>query len=451
MRHVPLRKLMQRAGKALGALKPCFMMSPLSVAQVLPQRAELFDLVVIDEASQMRPEDALGCLLRARHAVVVGDPRQLPPTSFFQRGEGAARDESGALDDNDEEQDEPIDAESILDLGLASFGATTDLRWHYRSRHPSLIAFSNEHFYDGRLKVFPAPHDDRAELGVSLVRVAGAYAASINLPEAQAIAARVLAHVHERPERSLGIAAMNQKQKDLILEQIELLDDERVRAFVDAEQTTSGQPFFVKSLENVQGDERDVIFVSLTYGPDPTSQRVYQRFGPLNSEHGARRLNVLLTRARQQLVVFSSLKPEDVLVDERTSRGLRCLRSYLVYAESGQLAEPAQRGATSSGPFEDTVRTLLEGAGYEVVPRVGVQGFFIDLGVRRPGQRSYLCGIECDGAAYHASRSARDRDRLRHEVLLAQGWTMLRVWSTDWFREPGLARERLLAQVAALA
>ncbi|MDB4990561.1 MAG: transcription elongation factor GreA/GreB domain protein, partial [Myxococcaceae bacterium] len=304
MRHVPLRQLMQRAGTALSVLKPCFMMSPLSVAQFLPQLVNQFDLVVIDEASQMRPEDAVGAIVRGRRAVVVGDPKQLPPTAFFQRIE-KVDDELDNSDTGDEEKDEPVDAESILDLGLASFGATTDLRWHYRSRHPSLIAFSNEHFYDGRLKVFPAPHEDRSEFGVELVRVAGEYAASTNAIEALRIAERVQHHVHHRPHLSLGVAAMNQKQKDLILEQIARLDDERVRAFVDSEQTKSAQPFFVKSLENVQGDERDVIFVSLTYGPEPRSKRVFQRFGPLNSAHGARRLNVLLTRAREQLVVFS--------------------------------------------------------------------------------------------------------------------------------------------------
>ncbi|MDB4975163.1 MAG: transcription elongation factor GreA/GreB domain protein, partial [Myxococcaceae bacterium] len=441
MRHVPLRQLMQRAGRALGVLKPCFMMSPLSVAQYLPQRWGDFDLVVIDEASQMRPEDAVGAIVRARRAVVVGDPKQLPPTSFFQRIE--------RLDeDSEEESDEPIDAESILDLGLASFGGTCDLRWHYRSRHPSLIAFSNEHFYEGRLQVFPSPLDDRSARGVELVQVDGDYTASTNLREAQSIAARVRLHAQQRPHLSLGVACMNQKQKELIVEQIAALDDELVRAFVDAEQSASPQPFFVKSLENVQGDERDVIFVSLTYGPEPTSKRVFQRFGPLNSEHGARRLNVLLTRAREQLVVFSSLKPEDILLDERSSRGLKSLRDYLVFARTGQLAKSTRNRGETESPFEDSVLSSLREVGYEVVPQVGVQGFFIDLGVRLPGEVGYVCGIECDGAAYHASRSARDRDRLRQEILEAQGWKIVRVWSTDWFREPKLARARLLRQVA---
>jgi very-short-patch-repair endonuclease len=239
---------------------------------------------------------------------------------------------------------------------------------------------------------------------------------------------------------------MNHKQKELIAHKIYELGDESVRAFVDAQNTA--QPFFVKSLENVQGDERDVIFVSMTYGPEPGSKKVPQRFGPLNSQHGARRLNVLFTRARERLVVYSSLGPEDVRVDASASAGLKTLRKYLAYAEHG---EPASENAktTSDSPFEDAVREMLEQAGFSVVPRVGVQGFFVDLAVHAADGKSFACGIECDGPRYHAQRSTRDRDRLRQEVLEAQGWKLVRVWSTDWFRAPQAARERLLTSVRA--
>jgi hypothetical protein len=438
-RHVPLRQLLRRASGALRVLKPCFMMSPLTVAQFLPQEPDQFDLVIIDEASQMRPEDAMGAIVRAKRAVVVGDPQQLPPTSFFQRLEGT--DEV----DYDEGEDEAIEQESILDLGVAAFGGARDLRWHYRSRHPSLIAFSNQHFYDSRLKVFPAPGQDREGGGVQLVKVEGEYAASLNQLEAERIALGVLRHVRLHKHASLGVVAMNSKQKELISQKIYELGDEAVRAFVDAQNRT--HPFFVKSLENVQGDERDVIFVSMTYGPDPHSKKVLQRFGPLNSQYGARRLNVLFTRARERLVVYSSLRPEDVRVDAGSSAGLKTLRKYLVYAEHGELGNEPEAGAVSESPFESTVREVLEQAGYAVVPRVGVQGFFIDLGVRTPAGAGFACGIECDGARYHAHRSARERDRLRQEVLEAQGWKLVRVWSTDWFRSPQAARERLLASV----
>jgi very-short-patch-repair endonuclease len=351
------------------------------------------------------------------------------------------------MDDNDVEgEDEAIEQESILDLCVASFGAARDLRWHYRSRHPSLIAFSNEHFYDSRLKVFPAPVRDRGELGVTLVRVEGEYSASLNELEAERIALGVLRHVKVRKHASLGVVAMNHKQKELITQKLYELGDESVRAFVDAQNTA--QPFFVKSLENVQGDERDVIFVSMTYGPDPGSKKVLQRFGPLNSQHGARRLNVLFTRARERLVVYSSLGPEDLRLDESSSAGLKTLRKYLAYAEHGEpAADYAEVGSES--PFEDAVREVLEQAGFSVVPRVGVSGIFIDLAVHAPDGVSFACGIECDGPRYYAQRSARDRDRLRQEVLEGQGWQLLRVWSTDWFRAPQAARERLLASVRA--
>ncbi|MEY4515024.1 MAG: hypothetical protein RLZZ450_7146, partial [Pseudomonadota bacterium] len=391
IRHVPLRQLMRRAGKALGALKPCFMMSPLTVAQFLPQLSDQFDLVVIDEASQMRPEDAMGAVVRARRAVVVGDPKQLPPTPFFNRMESTDDDEPELLD-----RDEPIDQESILDLGVASFGDTRDLRWHYRSRHPSLIAFSNRHFYEGKLKVVPAPVDNRTTGGVQLVLVSGAYEDSLNPLEAERIALGVQRHVRVNPKLTLGVVAMNQKQKELIRQKIDDLKDESVRAFVDAGNLS--QPFFVKSLENVQGDERDVIFVSLTYGPDPVSKKVRHNFGPINGPYGARRLNVLFTRARERLVVFSSLRPEDVRAEESSSAGLVTLRKYLAYAERGVLPEGTHAEPPSAHTFAGVVGDILVRAGYTVVPRVGVQGFFVELGVKARDGEGFACGIECDGA-----------------------------------------------------
>jgi hypothetical protein len=341
--------------------------------------------------------------------------------------------------------DEPIDQESILDLGVASFGDTRDLRWHYRSRHPSLIAFSNQHFYDGRLKVFPAPVDNRSTGGVQLVLTAGEYADSLNPLEAERIALGVQRHVRVNPKLTLGVVAMNQKQKELIRQKIDELKDEAVRTFVDA--GNLAQPFFVKSLENVQGDERDVIFVSLTYGPDPVTKKVRQNFGPINGPYGARRLNVLFTRARERLVVFSSLRPDDVRADEGASAGVVTLRKYLAYAERGVLPEGSLAEPPAAHTFAGVVTDVLERAGYGVVARVGVHGFFVELAVRARDGEGFACGIECDGADYHAQRSVRDRDRLRHELLLAQGWQVVPVWSVDWFRAPEAARERLLAEV----
>jgi very-short-patch-repair endonuclease len=281
---------------------------------------------------------------------------------------------------------------------------------------------------------------------VQLVKVEGEYAASLNQLEAERIALGVMRHVRANKHASLGVVAMNRKQKELITQKIYELGDESVRAFVDAQ--NGAQPFFVKSVENVQGDERDVIFVSMTYGPDPHSKKVPQRFGPLNSQYGARRLNVLFTRARERLVVYSSLGAEDVRVDEGSSAGLKTLRKYLAYAEHGELGHEDAVVAGESA-FEDAVREVLEQAGFSVASRVGVHGFFIDLAVHAPDGRGFACGIECDGPRYHAQRSARDRDRLRQEVLEGQGWKLVRVWSTDWFRASQAARERLLTSVRA--
>jgi very-short-patch-repair endonuclease len=443
-RHLPIRELVARAPGALRGLSPCFMMSPLSVAQYLPRAAGQFDLLVIDEASQMRPEDALGAVVRAKQAVVVGDERQLPPTSFFDR--------VASGDEADEEKDGAEDrVESILDWGLGSFGHARELLWHYRSRHESLIAFSNDRFYGGRLLVFPSARRSSEETGVRLRPVDGHYEASRNAAEAKAVVDATVRFMRDHPARSLGVVAMNQKQAELI----EASLDEEVRARGDdsyrARWADTLSPFFVKNLESVQGDERDVMFVSMTYGPPSPGGPVPQRFGPVNGADGHRRLNVLFTRAREQLVVFSSMKPADVRVEAASSRGVGVLRDFLEYAgRGGRLATAEKKRGRDDGdsPFEQLVAELLTSEGFEVEPRVGVQGFFIDLGVtHRAYPHGYVCGVECDGAAYHATRSARDRDRIRQRVLEGLGWTIVRIWSTDWFRHPDRARAKLVADV----
>jgi very-short-patch-repair endonuclease len=443
-RHIPLRDLFDRAGAAITAMKPCVMMSPVSVAQYLPRDRMLFDLVVIDEASQMTPEDALGALSRAKQAVIVGDPQQLPPTSFFSRIFEASEDEE------DEEEDELPDTESILSNALRSFFPPRDLRWHYRSRHESLIAFSNHHFYDRRLIVFPSPADQSdSDLGVKLIPVKGSFVGRVNEPECQAIVKMALEHMRRTPDRSLGIATMNSDQRELILEAIDRVRAEhRAAEQFYARWSDTLEPLFVKNLENVQGDERDTIFVSGTYGPSE-SGRVMQRFGPINSSVGHRRLNVLFTRAKKQVVLFSSMRPEDVKVTEKSHDGVRALRNYLEYAATGRLhvGEDAQEAEPDSD-FEVWVAQALKDQGLSVTPQVGVAGFRIDLGVKHPDwPYGYLFGVECDGAAYHSSRSARDRDRLRQEVLEGLGWDLYRIWSTDWFRDaPGELR-RLMSFV----
>lgn len=444
-RHVPIRQLLKRAGRSLQELKPCFMMGPLSVAQYLEQGHLKFDLVVMDEASQLRPEDALGALARGKQLVVVGDPKQLPPTNFFGR----------LMEDDDEDpDDEPavVDGvESILGICEHLYRPVRTLRWHYRSRHESLIAFSNSQFYDDRLVVFPSPYKRNKRLGVNYRYVReGVYQDRRNLPEAQRVVDAVVEHMLNCPEESLGVVTLNQSQRELI----EDLLDKRIRDVAGATEyfdrhEKAGWKFFVKNLENVQGDERDVIFVSTTFGKPPGGTAVRQNFGPINRPDGWRRLNVLFTRARKRLDLFSSMLPSDVVVDEKVSLGRKALQEYLEFAKSGVL--PHVRGVATGregdSDFELAVADALRTRGYETEGQVGVAGYFIDLGVRHPERRSeFLAGIECDGVTYHSSLSARDRDRIRQEILESLGWRgrIIRVWSTDWFADPAGQTERLI-------
>lgn len=446
-RHIPIRKLIERFGLALQGLKPCFMMGPLSVAQYLAPGKLTFDLVVMDEASQLRPEDAIGVVARGGQLIVVGDPKQLPPTDFFQRldvedGEDVSDDDRAAVEEG----------ESILDVAMSIYQPARRLRWHYRSRHESLITFSNNEFYQGNLIVFPTPFPKRQDLGVRWHRIPDAvYENRKNMPEAQAVVDAVINHMHACADESLGVVTLNLQQRELIEELFEKALAEDPQAQLYRERFGAGlDEFFIKNLENVQGDERDVIFISCTYGPDRRGNQ-FQRFGPINSENGWRRLNVLFTRAKKRIEVFSSLDPSKIQIEQGMRRGVRALKDYLEYARTGFLggANPAARDPESD--FEVSVAGLLADKGYKVQPQVGVAGFFIDLAVVHPDEPGvYLTGIECDGAAYHSARSARDRDRLRQEILQNLGWKIYRIWSTDWFRSREAEARRLLNYVESL-
>lgn len=443
-RHIPLRQLVRRAGNALAALKPCFMMGPMSVAQYLPPGEIGFDLVVMDEASQMKPEDALGAVARGGQLVVVGDPKQLPPTSFFDRVIG---------DDGDEEDATGIaESESILDIAAPMFDARR-LRWHYRSQHEHLIAFSNHAFYNGGLIVFPTPYSESDDFGVKWTRVPrGRFVNRRNLEEARVIATAVQQHLLHRAGESLGVVAMSAEQRDQIERAVEeaAKEDPFLQEAIERNQFTE-EPFFIKNLENVQGDERDVVFISCTYGPEEVGGRVFQRFGPINSDVGWRRLNVLFTRSKKRMHVFSSMGAEDIILSERSKRGVVAFKDFLSFAESGLLHRTADTGREPDSDFEVAVASALQQAGFECQPQVGVAGFFIDLAVRDPGKRGrYLMGIECDGASYHSAKSVRDRDRLRQEVLERLGWRIRRIWSTDWYRNPRSEIEPILRELAML-
>ena len=446
-RHIPVRELLDRAGRSIQQMKPCFMMSPLSVAQFLKPNGLRFDLVLIDEASQMRPEEALGALARGGQLVVVGDPVQLPPTSFFDRVD--------RLTDDEIDEEEIVDNESILDLALAEFRPSRSLRWHYRSRHESLIAFSNRQFYND-LIVFPSPLDpdrDRREpkLGVYNHFVAGKYKGRVNIEEAQKVAEAAIAFMAAEPDKSLGVVTLNQTQRDVLLEEMDrLVPRERsAQQFVERWEDTL-EPFFVKNLENVQGDERDVIFVSTVYGPDAATGVVKNQFGPINGRYGHRRLNVLFSRAKDRVEVFTSMRPDDIRPDEKSQRGVHVFKAYLEYAETGRLDAGSVSGREPDSEFEELVGDRLRDKGFDVVPQVGVAGYFIDLAVKHPKRSGFVLGIECDGASYHSSRSARDRDRLRQQVLERLQWNIYRIWSTDWFQNPAEELRRLLSHLDRL-
>ena len=447
-RHVPIRTLLDRAGSSIQQMKPCFMMSPLSVAQFLKPGGLRFDIVVIDEASQMRPEEALGSIVRTDQTVIVGDPMQLPPTSFFDRADHFIG--------TDEEAEEIVDSESILDLALATYLPARELRWHYRSRHESLIAFSNHEFYEDKLIVFPSPLDpDKAkrkpQFGVFSHFVGGKYKSSLNLIEAQAVAEAAIAFMRDHPDRSLGVVTLNQPQQELLRGEIDRLvaRDHRAAQYCEKWEPTL-EYFFVKNLENVQGDERDVIFISTVYGPDADTGVVMNRFGPVNSNVGHRRLNVLFTRAKQRDDLFTSMRSGDIRIADGASWGIKTLKSYLEYAETGKLEQGILTGREPDSEFEIFVRDRLVQHGFEVVPQVGVAGYFIDLAVKHPKRSGYILGIECDGAMYHSSKSARDRDRLREEVLIGLKWNIYRIWSTDWFADPQQQFKRLVAHIEQL-
>ncbi|KQP49025.1 DUF3320 domain-containing protein [Methylobacterium sp. Leaf108] len=439
--HMPLRKLFGRMPGALTRLTPCVMMSPLSIAQYLPPDKEPFDIVIFDEASQISPWDAVGAIARGRQVVIVGDPEQLPPTSVGDRG----------VDDIEDGSD-VTDQESILDECLAANIPRRTLDWHYRSRHESLIAFSNARYYGGRLVTFPSPvTDDRA---VRLTHVPdGVYergAGRVNRPEARAVVAEVVRRLREPDfagqRRSLGIVTFNGEQQRLI----ENLLDERRRADPELEpyfdRDRWHEPVFVKNLENVQGDERDAILFSVAVGPDQAGRPV-STVSSLNKDGGHRRLNVAITRARRELVVFASLRPEQIDLGRTRARGVRDFKHFLEFADRGvrALAEAfAPTGGDVESPFEAAVMAALQARGWTVHTQIGVSGFRIDLGIVHPDAPGrYLAGVECDGATYHGSATARDRDRLREHVLTDLGWRIRRVWSTEWWTDAAGALSKL--------
>ncbi len=440
-RHKSIRRLLREAGQQVQEIKPVFMMSPLSIAQYLEPGAVEFDLLLIDEASQIEPVDALGAIARCRQVVVVGDDKQLPPTQFFSKSAEA---------DEDDDADSARELESILALCLARGLPQRMLMWHYRSQHQSLISVSNSEYYDNRLFVVPSPVRDSPDYGVKFVFVEnGIYergGSTTNPVEAKVVAEHVVEHARKHPCLSLGVAAFSLKQRDAIQDELELLQRENpdVAPFF---QKSGVDAYFTKNLERIQGDERDVIFISVGYGKDADGYMT-QSYGPLNRSGGERRLNVLISRAKQKCTVFSSITADDIGLHRAKGKGVVGLKKYLQFAEHGYSDVGEITGRDHDSEFEREVAKAIAGYGHTVEAQVGVAGFFIDLAIVDPGRPGrYLLGIECDGASYHSSRSARDRDRLREEVLRARGWQIHRIWSADWYQQPKKELRKVLSAI----
>lgn len=421
-------------GDLVQRVKPCFLMSPLSVSTLLGTNSVHFDVVIFDEASQIFPQDAIGAIYRAKQLIVAGDSKQMPPSNFFNT--------TIELDDSDDEVEDITDYESILDLCSTSM-PQIQLRWHYRSRCEQLIAFSNHHFYDDGLITFPAASENAPGNGVEYQYVNGTFdrrATHTNRKEAEQVVNLIYQHIERYPERSLGIVAFSAAQQNLI---DDLLMQRRQKSpeqewFFMGHET---EPFFIKNLETVQGDERDTIIFSIAYGLDKQGKLLFN-FGPLNRAGGERRLNVAITRAKYNVQVVSSMHYTDIDLKRTKSEGARLLREYLNYAEHGSdtlesTLQVAPFDQFDSG-FELEVCNFLRDHGFAVDTQVGCSGFRIDLGLKRPNSSDYVLAIECDGATYHSSKNARDRDRLRQEILENMGWKFYRIWSTDWFRNKSL-------------
>ena len=446
---MPIRQLLAALPETLGKLAPCVLMSPLSVAQYLPADQATFDAVIFDEASQITTWDAIGAIARGRQTIIVGDPKQLPPTNFF----GRADDEGEDLPEV--ERDMP----SILDEVSTAGVPHRNLNWHYRSRDEALIAFSNHFYYDGGLVTFPTP--STGSDAIKFHKVNGTYARGrgrVNEEEARAIANMVKRRLKTwlaipRDERqTLGVITFNAEQQSLILDLLDEIrrgDSELEWYFADERE----EPVIVKNLENIQGDERDVMLFSVTFGPD-LAGKLTMNFGAINGMGGEKRLNVAITRARRELHVFSSIRAEQIDLDRTRAAGVQDLKAFLDYAERGSVALPSRNEGSlgpAESPFEDAVADALRAKGLKVRTQIGVSGFRVDLGVVHPDYAgSYLAGIECDGARYHSSATARDRDKVRQAVLEGLGWTILRVWSTDWIRNPLNVAERLHVKLEQL-
>ncbi len=440
---MPLRKLFKKIPNLLIRLKPCLMMSPLSVSYFLEAETYNFDLVIFDEASQILPEDAIGAILRGKQVIIAGDVKQMPPTSFFSSSVSVSD-----IDTENDEDNEDIISASILEEAAGILPSKT-LLWHYRSRHEGLIAFANSEIYDNKLITFPNNTVYRNDMGVEYIYVEdGVYEGggrNCNEKEAKECVKLLHRHITEHPERSLGIIAFSEKQQGVIQREVDnfRMANPQYEFFF---KNDSDEPFFVKNLENVQGDERDTIIFSICYAKDANG-RLYMRFGPLGQQGGEKRLNVAVTRAKCNIKLVGSLLPDEFDLNRVKSEGVKMLRRYIEYAVYGEsrLRNNQKLTTFSKDSFCDIVSEYIVSEGFEIKRNVGCSDNKIDIVVINPdNDKEYLAGIECDGYSYKKAKTARDRDSLRFSVLERMGWKMYRVWSTEWITNEISAKKQLL-------
>ncbi len=447
-----LRQIIKSVPNLFLALKPCLMMSPSTVAQLLDPETFHFDVIIFDEASQLTTEDCIGAVIRGEKLVVAGDTKQLPPTSFFKTVVDIENDDEDDEEKTDDYEREDLD--SILDECTTSGFPQCMLKWHYRSKHEYLIAFSNKHLYQD-LYTFPSCIEDSETLGIKFFynEPTGTTKENKRLEEAQIVAKAIMQHAKKHPDLSLGVATLNIKQKGLIETELEKLR-EQDPSCEDFFSGNDQEYFFIKNLESIQGDERDVIMISIGYFKNQNGV-LPMNFGPINKDGGERRLNVLITRARSMVEIFSGIKASDFNMDKTNKRGVQLLQKYLDFAQRGEISLQQDTSIPLNdafdSPFEEAVCNALREKGYSVKSQVGCSGYKIDLAIRdknNPGH--FLLGIECDGAAYHSCATARDRDRLRQEVLEKLGWKIYRIWSTDWFKNPQKQLDKLMNHIDSI-
>lgn len=447
-RIMPLRKLFHEIPDLLLKLKPCLMMSPLSVAYFLNAEDYHFDMVIFDEASQIFPQDAVGAIFRADQVIIAGDTKQLPPTNFFSASTSNSSDDYD--DDNDEDYEEEA-YDSILEEA-ANVLPNRTLLWHYRSKHEHLIAFSNREIYRNELVTFPSSNESEPDTGVEFSFVEGGYydrgGKRNNILEAKRCVELVRDHIEKHPERSLGIIALSERQQQTILNEIQKFREENPKyEFFFAEDKE--EEFFVKNLENVQGDERDTIFLSICYAKTKAqiagNKPMTMNFGPVMKAGGERRLNVAVTRAKINVKLVASILPSDIDLNRTESEGVRMIRSYIEFAMNGEATLASANQSTMPDDFVNAIYRFLSEKEYKVRQYVGCSGYKIDIAVEHPElPDEFVAGIECDGMSYASARTVRDRDRLRGAVLKNMGWNLYRVWSTEWYHNPEIEGQKLL-------